>query len=324
MRRVVWSVLAGLGAFFIVLAIMSKLYVPGQDVKFPLNEYSVNTLVANGASWFSPKSVSELSNVTLQVTSTVKGDVSAADTLGSSNTAVWQSFAVTEDTTDHQSVSIPSTPDVLAFNRKTGVLIQWSGNTIGGKHVQNVSGQGFVWPLGAKKQNYQVFDPTLLRPETFVYKGTSTVNGIPTYVYQANIPATQVGTESLPGSLVGSSAAEVTLPQYYSAQETYNVDPVTGAPISVARNTTEVLKDSTGTTRLVLLSADFKSSAASIASIVKTDNHYRFEISLATTIIPIVAGLIGIILLVVGLVLARMSSEDEEYEDEDELESSHV
>jgi len=259
MRRVVWSVLAGLGAFFIVLAIMSKLYVPGQAVKFPLNEYSVNTLVANGASWFSPKSVSELSNVTLQVTSTVKGDVSAADTLGSSNTAVWQSFAVTEDTTDHQSVSIPSTADVLAFNRKTGVLIQWSGNTIGGKHVPNVSGQGFVWPLGAKKQNYQVFDVTLLRPVTFAYKGTGSVNGVPTYVYQANIPPKQVGTQSLPGSLVGSNAAEVTLPQMYSAEETYNVDPVTGAPISVVRNTTEVLEDNTGTTRLVLLSADTES-----------------------------------------------------------------
>ncbi len=84
MRRVVWSVLTGLGAFFIVLAIMSWLYVPGQAVKFPLNEYSVSTLVANNASWFSPKSVSELSNVTLQITSTVKGDVTAANSLGSS------------------------------------------------------------------------------------------------------------------------------------------------------------------------------------------------------------------------------------------------
>ena len=75
MRRVVWSVLTGLGAFFIVLAIMSWLYVPGQAVKFPLNEYSVSTLVANNASWFSPKSVSELPGVTLKITSTVKGDV---------------------------------------------------------------------------------------------------------------------------------------------------------------------------------------------------------------------------------------------------------
>src|SRR5258708_23766703 len=157
MRRVVWSVLAGVGAFFIVLAIMSKLYVPGQAVKFPLNEYAVNTLIANDASWFSPKSVSVLSHVTLQVTTTVKGDVSAADSLGSSKYAVWQSFAATEDITDHQSVSIPATADLLAFDRKTGALIPWRGNTVVGKHV-SVSGPGFVWPLGAQKQNYQGFD----------------------------------------------------------------------------------------------------------------------------------------------------------------------
>ena len=323
MRRVVWSVLAGLGAFFIVLAIMSKLYVPAQAVKFPLNEYGVNTLIATNASWFSPKNVSELSNVTLQVTSTTKGDVSAADLLGSSKYAVWQNFAATEDTTDHQTVNIPATANVLAFDRKTGELINWNGNTVGGKHV-SVSGQGFVWPLGAKKQNYQVFDTVLLKPVTFVYKGTSSVNGIPTYTYVADIPSEQVGTQSLPGNLVGSKAAEVTVPEFYSSHETYNVDPVTGAPISIERNTQDVLKDNTGTTLLVLLSADFKTSPASVAQTVKTDNHYRFEISLATTIIPIIAGLIGIILLVVGLVLARMSHDDEEYEDEDELEGSPV
>jgi hypothetical protein len=323
MRRVVWSVLAGLGAFFIVLAIMSKVYVPAQAVKFPLNEYSVNTLTAQNASWFSPKNVSELSNVTLQVTTTTKGDVSAADSLGSSKYAVWQNFAATEDTTNHQTVEIPATANVLAFDRKTGQLVNWSGNTVGGKHV-SVSGQGFVWPLGAKKQNYQVFDTVLLKPVTFVYKGTSSVSGIPTYTYVANIPSTQTGTQSLPGNLVGSKAAEVTVPEFYSTQETYNVDPVTGAPISIERNTQDVLKDTNGTTLLVLLSADFKTSPTSVAATVKTDNHYRFEIQLATTIIPIIAGLIGIILLVVGLVLARMSNEDEEYEDEDEDEYSTV
>ena len=318
MRRVVWSVLTGLGAFFIVLAIMSWLYVPGQAVKFPLNEYTVSTLVANNASWFSPKSVSELSNVTLQITSTVKGDVTAANSLGSSKYNVWQSFAAVEDTTDHQQVSIPAAADEFAFDRRTGVLIPWSGNVIDGKHVPQVSGQGYVWPLGAKKQSYPVFDTTLLKPVTFKYEGTATTSGIATYKYVAVVPPTQTGTQVLPGSLVGEKAATVTLPQFYSATETYYVDPVTGAPIQVERNTKSVLEDNSGATKLVLLSADFKTSAASLAATVKSDNHYRNLINLTTFIIPVVAGLVGIILLVVGLVLSRMSPEDEEYEDEDE------
>jgi hypothetical protein len=318
MRRVVWSVLTGLGAFFIVLAIMSWLYVPGQAVKFPLNEYSVSTLVANGASWFSPKSVSELSNVTMVITSTVKGDVTAANSLGSSKIAVWQSFAAIEDTTDHQQVSIPAAADEFAFDRRTGVLVPWSGNVISGKHVPQVAGQGYVWPLGAKKQSYQVFDITLLKPVTFKFVGTATTSGIPTYKYVAVVPPTQTGTEVLPGSLVGEKAATVTLPQMYSTTETYFVDPVTGAPLQIERVTHENLTDASGAPKLVLLDADFKTSAASVAATVKNDNHYRNLINLATFIVPVIAGLIGIILLVVGLVLSRMSPEDEEYEDEDE------
>jgi hypothetical protein len=316
MRRVVWSVLTGLGAFFIVLAIMSWLYVPGQAVKFPLNEYSVTTLIAHNASWFSPKSVSELSDVTLEITSTVKGDVTSANALGSSKIAVWQSFAAVEDTTDHQQVSIPAAADEFAFDRRTGVLIPWSGNVVNGKHVQ-VSGQGYVWPLGAKKQSYPVYDTTLGKPVTFKFVSTATTQGIPTYKYMAVIPPTQVGTESLPGELVGEKAPTVTLPVMYSSTETYFVDPVTGAPLEVNRITKDALTDNNGAPKLVLLSADFQSSPASVATTIKSDNHYRNLINLATFIVPVVAGLVGIILLVIGLVLSRMSPEDE-YEDEDE------
>lgn len=323
MRRVVWSVLIGLGAFFIVVAILSKVYVPGQAVKFPLNEYGISTLVAKNAEWFSPKSVSELQGVTLEVTSTVKGDVSQADALGSSSTAVWESFAATEDVTDHQRVSIPALADVFAFDRKTGEIVKWSGNSVDGKPV-TPSGQGYVWPLGAKKQSYQVYDTSLLKPVTFKFKGTATTDGIPTYEYVASVPPTQVGTQTLPGALVNVQAATVTLPEFYSAQEDYFVDPITGAPISVVRNTHEVLQDTTGATALVLINADFKSSSASIAASVKTDTKYRNEIIVATSIVPIVAGVLGIILLVIGLVLSRTKPEDEEYEEEDEPISSPV
>jgi hypothetical protein len=322
MRRVIGPVLTGLGVFFIVVALLVEFYLPGRAIKFPLNEYSKSTLLAHGANYFSPKQVSELSGVTLQVTNTVKGDVTAAKATGNSNIAVWQSFEAIEDITNHSPVSIPASPNLLAFDRVTGVLLPWSGNSVGGKHITTVSGQGYVWPLGAKKQSYQVFDTTLLKTVTFTYKGTSTTGGVATYVYTANVASQQVGTQSLPGSLVGMSASEVTLPEFYGAQETYYVDPVTGAPLAVNENVQQVLKDSTGATRLVLLSGDFTSTSASISAAVNTDNTSKNVITLATLIVPIVAGVLGVILLVLGLVLSRSRPEDEEYEDADEPVSS--
>jgi Porin PorA len=319
MRRVSWSILTGLGIFFIVLAILSKFFVPGQAVKFPLNEYSKTTLQADGASYFSEKSVTEESGVTLQATSTTKGDVASAKNVGSNNVAVWQTYTAIQDTTNHQPVSIPADGNVLAFDRKTGVLVPWSGNLVGGKHVQvPPNTQGSLFPLNTQKQNYQVYDTTLKKPVTFHFKGTSTTSGVSTYVFTADIPPTQIGTQSLPGSLVGESASEVTLPEFYSVQETYSVDPITGVPLQVEQNVQQTLRDDTGTTRLVLMSADFKTTPASIASNVQTDKNGTTKITVLNVIIPIVAGVIGLILLVVGLVMSRFRPEDEEYEDDDE------
>ncbi len=319
MRRVSWSVLTGLGVFFIVLAILSRFFVPGQAVKFPLNEYSKTTLQADNASYFSPKSGTEESGVTLQATSTTKGDVAAAKSIGSNSVAVWQSYTAIEDISNHVPVSIPTDGNTLAFDRQTGVLVPWSGNTVGGKSVNVPSGvQGSLFPLNTQKKAYQVYDTTLLRPVTFSYQRTATTGGVSTYVFTATIPNTQVGTQSVPGSLVGLSASEVTLPEFYTVKETYFVDPVTGVPLSVDQSVQQTLQDSAGTTRLVLLNADFKTTPASVASGISTDNGGTTKITILNVIVPIVAGLIGIILLVLGLVLSRGRPEDEQYEDDDE------
>jgi hypothetical protein len=319
MRRVVWAVLTSLGIFFIMLAVLSRFFVPAQAVKFPLNEYNKTTLQANNASYFSSKSVSELSGVTLQATNTTKGDVAAAKSIGSSKVAVWQTYSAIEDITNHAPVSIPAEGNSLAFDRKTGVLVPWSGNSVGGKRV-NVSGheQGSLFPLGTQKKDYQVFDTTLMQPVTFRYTGTATTFGVATYVFVADVHATQVDTTSVPGALVGLKASQVTLPEFYSAKETYFVDPVTGVPLAVDQNVQQTLQDDTGTTRLVLLSADFKTTPASVASNAKTVKDATTKINALKVIGPIVAGLLGIILLVVGLVLSRLQPEDEEYEDDDE------
>jgi len=320
MRRVVWSVLTGLGVFFIVLALLSRFFVPGQAIKFPLNEYSKTTLQANNASYFSPKSVTEVSGATLQATNTTKGDVATAKSIGSNKVAVWQTFSAVEDITNHMPVSIPAEGNSLAFDRRTGVLVPASSNSVDGKPF-TVSGQvqGPLFPMSTQKKDYQVFDTTLLKPVTFHYTGNSTTGGVSTYVFTGNASSQQIGTESLPGALVGMTQSAVTLPEFYSANVTYYVDPVTGVPLAVNQNVRETLQDSSGTTRLVLLQADFKTTLASILSNVSTDKSGTTKINVLNVIVPIVAGLLGIILVIVGLVLSRLRPEDEEYEDDDEM-----
>jgi DUF3068 family protein len=301
MRRNIGLVLAGLGAFLIVLAVVLPTWIVGQVVKFPLNEYQTAALAASNASYFSATALTEKTGVTLQATYTIKGDGAA----GTSSTAVWDEYSYVYDLTNHQPVQ--QTTRRMAFDRKTGQLTMCCGaNVNGDSSVQQRGYVGYVFPIGTKKQAYQVFDTTLDKPVPFPYAGTATVRGIQTYKYTEDIAPVQVATQTVPGSLVGESAASVTLPEYYEMHLIYYVDPTTGALINVQEHQTMTLRNpTTGAQALVLFDADLKVTPSALTTIVKLDSNGRNELTLLKVILPIVLGVVGLIALIVGLILGR-------------------
>lgn len=319
MRRVTWSILTGLGVFLLVLALLSKFMLPGRVIKFALNEYNITHYQGTGISYFSAKQVQELSGVTMQATQTVQGDVAA----GSSNIAVWKSFTATEDVTNHAPFNYAS--QVLAFDRKTGVLVNCCGNSVGtNKHI-HVAGQGYQFPMGTRQQDYQVYDTTALKPVLFHFAGTATTGGISTYKFVASVPNQQVGTQQVPGSIVGDNAPELTLPEFYQIAETFYVDPVTGTVISATQTERLTLQDANGITRLVLFDGTLTSTPGSVASQVSVVKSNGNLISLVETIVPIAAGILGLVLLVAGVLLARRGDADPaEYEDDYEEQESRA
>lgn len=314
MRRVAGLVLSALGTFLIVLALLTKFVIVGEAVKFPLNEDQVTTLVATNASYFSPSHLAELTGATLEDTLSTEG-VSAA---GSSSTAVWNQFNYVYDRTDAQTVSYST--ERLAFNRSSGAVENCCGSAIGTNTRVHVSGLGFVWPFNAQKKTYQVFNSTLLKPVPAVYSGTATVLGVPVYKYIENVPATQDGSQTVPGTLIGlTSATPVTLAEYYSSTTTEYVDPITGGPVKGSSSEHLYLVNSSGTPVLTLINATFATTPASVASVVHTVKTDDNEINLLDFILPLVIGIVGAILLVMGLILYLTRREAAVYEDEHEV-----
>jgi Porin PorA len=227
MRRVTGLVAAALGTFLIVLAALTRFYIVGQVVKFPLDENSVTTLTASNVSYFNTGLLQELTKVSMTDTSTTQGDVAA----GSKHTAVWNNFTYLYDNTNQQTYSYSLRR--LAFDRRSGELVNCCGAAIDGKKV-HLSGLGYVWPLNAQKQTYEIFDSTLLKPEPVSFAGTATIDGLRTYKYVENVTPTQFATQTLPGSLVGAADQQtVQLGEYDTGTTTEWVDPITGAPVEV-------------------------------------------------------------------------------------------
>jgi hypothetical protein len=314
MRRVAGLVASGLGTFLIVLALLTRFVVVGEAVKFPLNENAITTLVASNARYFSPATLAEQTGVMLQDTLTVQGDSAA----GTSSRAVWNEFSYVFDRTNLNAVSYST--NRLAFDRRTGVLINCCDTAIGTKTGVKVSGQGFVWPFNSQKTTYKVFDTTLLRAVPYSYAGTAVVNGLTTYKYVENVGPTQAGTQTLPGSLVGiTNQQSVTLPEYYQVTTTEYVDPITGAPVKGVSHQHLYLQNPAGQPVLTLLDATFVSTPDSVAAAVSTAQSKDGQITLLSVILPVGLGLLGLILLVLGFILVRSSREDYyEYEEEEE------
>jgi Porin PorA len=307
MRRVVGLTLTGLGAFFVAAALLLRFYVADQVIKFPLNEYVVLTFTGNGLSYFSVAQLKEVSGVSMRATSTFKGDVKA----GSSSTAVWDNFTALEDVTNHQPVQYSS--QRAAFDRRTGALGNCCGAAVDSNKKVRQSGLAFVWPIGAQKQTYHVFDTTLLKPAPARYAGTTAVDGMTAYKFVEQVSHQPFGQQVVPRALAGlPGQGSVTLTEYYTATNTYRVDPVTGTVLAVSQNDRVALEDSTGTARLVALQGQVATTPQSNKAEVDTARSAQNKIKLIQDIGPLVLFLLGVALIVVGIVLVVRQRDDEE------------
>jgi hypothetical protein len=306
MRRV-GLVLAGLGTCLIVFAVLVASWVTGQVIKFPLNEFATVSLADPNATYFSAAKLTELTGVNMEATYTIKGNAAA----GTSSTAVWNQFVYVYDQTDKQAVQ--SLSRTFAFNRHTAQLVNCCGANINGSSSVKQTGYvGIVLPIGTKRQTYDVFDTNLNKAVPFAYTGIGDVDGTQAYKFTENVAPTQNGTQTVPGSLVNQAAASVTLPQYYQTQTTYWIDPVTGALLNVTQNEKLTLRNTDGSQALVLFNANLVATQASIDGLVALDNSQVSKASLVGTLLPLATGIIGLLLLIVGIVLARRPEGDVE------------
>lgn len=291
MLRTIGLILAGLGAFLIVIAIVLPTYIAGQVIKFPLNEYETATLTATNASYFSATKLTQINGANLEATYTIKGNAAA----GNSSTAVWDEFSYVYDTTHKLPVEPMSR--TFAFDRKTAELVNCCGASVNGNSSIRQSGIiGYVFPFNTQPKTYMVFDITLNRPEPFVYSGTDTVQGLRTYKFVETIPPTKIGFSQLSS----------TQPEYYSIRLAYWVDPDTGALLAVNEDQDQYLVNPiTNARTTTLFKADLVTTPATVKKVVGLDNSGRDKITLLETILPLILGIVGALAIVAGFLLSR-------------------
>ena len=82
------------------------------------------------------------------------------------------------------------------------------------------------------------------------------MQGLTTYKFIQLIPAMQIQTQEVPGSLVGETAPSVQAPVFYTDTRTVWVEPKTGVIVKGSEQNLTTLRDSSGQDKATILQYD--------------------------------------------------------------------
>jgi DUF3068 family protein len=326
-RRIFGAVLIGLGAVLVVLAVGLPLYVAPSAARLPNNLAACPAASQPQPSGCVKPSVAEANNATfLQISSTGLNIVTA--TLRSTtevlpqakltadqqkagkintDTVIWDVYQTTERTDTHEVISASSTE--LALDRVSAAAVDWSGQWLDESGTKDMSvkysGETYKFPFGTKKQDYKIYDTDLRTALPTKFTSVETIEGVETYHFVQDIPTTAltVGADDMSALLSrfapGAKSGQVT---YRNIRESW-VDPVTGSYIKVRERQHKELQPDVGASQ-VLLDADFVYTHQTTVNSADAAKERGSLFKLAKLYAPIGLGLVGVLLLLGGLLLA--------------------
>lgn len=306
-----------LGAFLLALAGLSKFYMYDRLAVVPLNTNQVSiAATAPGADAEYLDAAAGLATVNgpLKSTTLVTGDVKASKQASKDlgrDVAVWDNYTCTDKPSfDCGSGDTPlsGTTDRVAFDVTTGKVVDWDGNSseADGKVTKPYAfeGQYFKFPFDVQKKTYEWWDGTIQAGVPMKYVGEGKVKGMKVYKFVGTVEPVKIGTQDVPGDLVGMDEPTVTADRIYSDVKTFSVEPVTGIVI-IGIDSQDGWFEVDGERKLTTIKGTL---GLTDDVIQKSVDDYSAKVTLLTAVktwIPIYGGLLGLVLIAAGLMSRR-------------------
>ncbi|WP_344267792.1 DUF3068 domain-containing protein, partial [Actinomadura napierensis] len=298
-------ILIGLGAFFLSLAPLMRFYVADRVVLAPLNRYQLTHLESPNSTYFDAATLKTKTGVTLRADNTVRGDVRANN--GNNKIAVWDSSTnIFDESKPDDPVQIQNYR--IAFDRRTGVLVNCCGVNVDGDSTVRMSGYGLLFPIGdVEKRDYPFYDMTTKQQVPMRFGAVERVHGLVTYRFTQQIPLTKtasVDTE-MPGELLGlgKGSKSQKVDRYTESYNTAWVDPRTGVPVKHRENIRSWVQTRDGKGKMIVAQADLVTVEKDQKSLVGMADREALKIDMVRSYIPAGAVLVGLALLLTGGVL---------------------
>ncbi|CCQ13764.1 putative uncharacterized protein [Rhodococcus sp. AW25M09] len=316
--RILALVLIGLGAFLVVAAILIPTYTVSALEKTPL-DLEVTTV------------------------STGEGSVLDKATLTAGRAAVDQNvpivsqrFVTVEDPSDADIITVQAgttlrrsdkqadtglltaTVDRVTLDRKSSMPVDNPVGSIqvaGDKPAEEVAHTGlqYKFPFNAEQKSYPYFDINTRQSQDIDFVEATEINGTPVYKYQqtiapvdlstvANLPTNKV---TLPADTWGveGGAAPVTMTRWYENVRTLWVEPETGVIVKGDEQIHQYYAREAGNPEVDVLKVPLTFDENTIEYQIQQAKDGQDKLSLFGRTVPIVAGILGVISLIAGVVL---------------------
>ncbi len=220
---------------------------------------------------------------------------------------VWLVGQTVENTGSTELVSAYST--ALAVDRKTGAAQQWDGQWLdtGNREKVNYSGQIYKFPFGTEKKTYPIFDRDLLKTLPANFVKTEEIEGLETYQFTQEI---RNEIQEVPADRLSVLLSQLGPPGATTGQVRYDntrtvwVEPTTGQFIKVQEQQKKSLVADAGQP-VTILDATFTYTDETVRNAAETAKSNRQRLMLVTVWGPIALAVVGLILVAVGVLLAR-------------------
>lgn len=309
MKRGIGIVLIGLGVFLLVLGALLRFSVVPALAKAPLSPGQDSGGVTQtdqsgvAAKLFDPATLTERTDVPLTATRFTRGDVPASQTeeAKAGDLAVYDTFQRVED---NAGTVVTADTARFAFNRVTSEMSNCCGANVDGDNVEMSGIMPLKFPMFTQPQTYPYFDTSLNERVDAVFQGEETLEGLTVFKFQVTVEPTPIGTIEVPGSLVGSPLPNFVAPRYYANVLTLWVEPNTGAIVKGESDQLQTLRGPDNTDQVTILDAVIGTTAEESTEAVDYAKSQASLLGLLNSTLPLVAAIVGALMLVLGIVLA--------------------
>lgn len=316
--RTLACILVGLGAFLLAAALLIPTYTVGKLKKTPL-DLEVTTIAEGTGDVLDAKSLAAgKAVVDTDVPLVAQRYVTVVDPSDADRITVQAGQTLRRTDKQGDTGLLTAVVDRVTLDRVTSMPIQDPIGTIqtdANKPAEEVEHTGlqYKWPFDAEQRSYPYFDLNSRSTQDIDFVEETEVNGMKVYHYSqkvgpvdlSKVVAAPTNKLSMPASTWGVEGgdAPVTMTRWYENERDVWVDPITGVVVKGQEQLHQYYARTADKPEVTVLDVTLPFNEDTIEYQLQQAKDGQDKLALFGRTVPLVAGILGVIALIGGVVL---------------------